>query len=175
MCKADEASNDAVFYDFCGTDQKDVIRLSRGTPEDRKKATVPVSKITVEDVRKIQSMTFFEELAVVLLLAFGVPNGAFCIPAATFLVGKFVIGSVSTAFWLLAVVMLPLLILPQPFVPTRLQSWMALQVAKYFSYRSLAEAIPNSHDKGRPQLKRTIEDKPSIALRRSAVACRLDH
>ena len=78
----------------------------------------------------------------VLFLACGVPNGVFVIPTLTFLVGKFIIGSNSTAFVALGILLLPLAILPQSFVPSVLQSWLAIRVAKYFSFRFIFEDRP---------------------------------
>jgi hypothetical protein len=40
-------------------------------------------------------MTFLEEAACIIFLAFGVPNGVFTIPIVTFLIGKFILGSAS--------------------------------------------------------------------------------
>jgi hypothetical protein len=88
-------------------------------------------------------MGFFEELACVLFLSFGVPNGVFTIPTVVFLIGKFVAGDVKLTFAIFgAIVLLPLTILPQPFVPSMLQSWMAVQIVKYFSFRFVFEERP---------------------------------
>ena len=96
-------------------------------------------------------MNFLAHVCVVLFLAIGVPNGVFTIPLLTALIGKFVLGSIGTAFKGLGLIMLPLVLLPQPFVRSRLQSWLALQVANYFSCRFISEELP-PEDRTRPQI-----------------------
>ena len=88
---------------------------------------------------------FFERLSCVLFLSFAVPNGVFSIPLVTYLLGRFLLGNVTLAFQGLALLLVPLIILPQAFVPSTLQSWMAAQVLKYFSFRFVLEQRPPTH------------------------------
>lgn len=131
--------DEAVFFDFCSHSRSEMIRLAYGSEEDRKKATVPISQINENDALKQEKLTLWEHASVVAFLAVGVPNGVFTIPAITYLVGRFAIGSVSNAFIGLGAILLPLAIMPQHFVRDSLHSWMAVQVSKYFSFRTIAE------------------------------------
>lgn len=123
------------FYEACVQSASDLRRLSIATEEDRRKSHLPLHKISREDCVKIQPMSLFAELVVVLFLLFGVPNGVFSIPAFTFLIGRFVLHDVCLAFKYLAILMVPLALMLQPFVPSVLNSWLAAQVLKYFSFR----------------------------------------
>ena len=115
--------------------------LAFGTDADRKAARVPLDddKITTEHVRAIQPMHPFSQFVTTLFLAFGVPNGVFTIPAVLYLFGRFVVGNLKATFGVAALLLLPLAILPQPFIPSTLTSWMACQVIKYFSFRFISE------------------------------------
>lgn len=119
----------------------DMRRLAHD-PKDRRLATKPAAQATKEDVLTVQPMSFVEHTACCLFLAFGVPNGALTIPIATWLIGKFVLRNVFLAFLLAGCILLPLAILPQEYVPARLQSWLALQILKYFSFFLVMEERP---------------------------------
>lgn len=157
--KKTQAKDEAEFLDYCSFSREEMIRLAEGSTEDREKATVPASSVTPDDCTKLEPMGFVEHLACILFLAIGPPNGALSVPLITFLIGKFVLGDVALAFKGLAVLLLPLVIIPQPFIPSRLHSWMAVQLVKYFSFRCISEERPivmeQEHDgKGecRPQI-----------------------
>ena len=154
MSDAKKHDDGAVFLDFCSLERSEMIRLAYGSDEDRTKATIPVSQITDKDVLKQEPLTFLQQASVVAFLAIGVPNGAFTIPAITYLFGKFALGSVSNAFIGLGVILLPLTILPQNFVRSSLHSWLAVQVSKYFSFRCIAEepSKPTSGGNMRPHI-----------------------
>jgi hypothetical protein len=139
--KKDEKS-EANLLDFCSLSREEMIRLAHGTHEDRVKSVIPVSQVTTERIRSLQPMSFLEEAACVIFLACGVPNGAFTVPLVTFLTGKFILGSVSQAFIGLGVLLIPLALIPQSFVPSMLQSWMAVQISRYFSFRFIMEQRP---------------------------------
>jgi 1-acyl-sn-glycerol-3-phosphate acyltransferase len=132
---AKDAKSEAMFFNCCSFPQEDLIRLAEGTKAERNASLVSVSNITKEDVLRSEPMTIIEEVVTMLFLMIGVPNGVFSIPVLTFLIGKFFIGSVTTAFLVLGVLLIPLIIMPQRFIPTSLHSWMAIQVMKYFSFR----------------------------------------
>eukprot|EP00934_Nitzschia_sp_Nitz4_P001480 Nitzschia sp. Nitz4//scaffold61_size107673//50336//54256//NITZ4_004236-RA/size107673-snap-gene-0.46-mRNA-1//1//CDS//3329555713//1480//frame0 len=138
MAKEEEAQ----FLNFCDLSDDAAKKLAEGTPEDRVNACIPVSKATKELVQTEVKMTLFEEVTTMAFLAFGVPNGIFTIPPVTYLIGRFVVGNVSWTFGALGIALLPLVILPQPFRPDYLHSWIAMRVLKYFSYRFVFEDRP---------------------------------
>lgn len=132
----------AVYLDFCSLSDAEIRRLAQGTAKDRADATSSVKNVTPEAILAPAKMALWEEIVTMIFLAFGVPNGVFTIPIVTALIGKFLIGSVMRAFAVLGAILLPLAILPQPFVPSVLQSWIAIRVVKYFSFRFILEERP---------------------------------
>jgi hypothetical protein len=141
--KSGPAREEGQFFDYCSLSIEEIRRLANGTVKDRDVSTTSVSLVTSEQVLTKQKLGFFEELACVLFLSFGVPNGIFTIPTVVFLIGKFVVGDLKLTFAIFgAIVLLPLTILPQPFVPSMLQSWMAVLIVKYFSFRFVFEERP---------------------------------
>jgi 1-acyl-sn-glycerol-3-phosphate acyltransferase len=140
--KEDDSKVESMYLNFCSLSREEIVKLSKGTTEDRSKALRPISEAKADDILRLEPMTLFEEICTILFLMLGVPNGAFSIPILTFVIGKFIVGSVSRAFLVLGLVLLPLAILPQPFVPERLHSWMAIQVIKYFSFRLISTELP---------------------------------
>jgi hypothetical protein len=142
--KTDEESIE--FFDYCALSQTEAKALALGTDADRRAATRPLSKVTTKDVTKIQPMPLFNHIVTVLFLAFGVPNGVFTIPAALWIVGKFVVHNVKATFQVAGLILLPLTILPQPFIPSTLTSWMAMNVVKYFSFRFIGESRLSEKD-----------------------------
>jgi 1-acyl-sn-glycerol-3-phosphate acyltransferase len=133
---------DVQFLDYCSLSLADVRKMARGSDEDRENPCVPVSTVKMEDVTKIQEMSFWDELKCVLFLAFVVPNGVFTLPPVVFFIGKFLVGNVQLTFLVAGLLLLPLAILPQPYVPSTLQSWIAIQTCKYFSFRFIMEERP---------------------------------
>jgi 1-acyl-sn-glycerol-3-phosphate acyltransferase len=152
-----DVKDEAMFLNFCSLSRDEIIRLSKGTSTDRNAALIPVSKVTAQDVLQQETMTFTEHFVTVLFLMLGVPNGVFSIPIITFLIGQFILGSIRTAFMILGVMLLPLIILPQPFIPNSLHSWMAIQVIKYFSFRMISMESPPIRDGS----KKTDTSSPS--------------
>jgi 1-acyl-sn-glycerol-3-phosphate acyltransferase len=135
---------DVQFLDYCSLSVADIRKMARGTDEDRESPCVPASTVKKEQVTKIQEMTFWDELLCVLFLAFVVPNGVFTLPPVIFLIGKFLVGNVQLTFIVAGLLLLPLAILPQPYVPSTLQSYIAIQTCKYFSFRFIFEERPPS-------------------------------
>lgn len=131
-----------MYLDFCSLSDAEIRKLANGTAKDRADATSTAKGLTSKQVLTKVEMSLWEEIVTMLFLAFGVPNGVFTIPGVTFLVGKFLVGNVKLAFTVLAIILLPLAILPQSFKPSVLQSWMAIRVAKYFSFRFIFEDRP---------------------------------
>jgi 1-acyl-sn-glycerol-3-phosphate acyltransferase len=140
--KSASEKDEAQFTDFCSFSVEKMRSLANGSDEDREKSTVPVAKVTKDQVLLKQKMGLFEELVCILFLAFGIPNGAFTIPPVIYLIGRFVVGNVPLTCGVIVALLAPLAFLPQPFVPSSLQSWMAVQVVKYFSFRFIFEERP---------------------------------
>lgn len=140
-----EAQRQTGFLDFSGLSLGEKIALSK-SPEKRLEASIPIGKVTKEQVLKVEPMEWWEETICVLFLAFGVPNGAITVPFVTALLGYFVLGSITRAFAYLLLGLLPLAILPQSFVPATLHSELAHLIAKYFSFRFAYEDHIMTHD-----------------------------
>lgn len=155
-----EGIKESGLVDFCSFSDAEVRDLSTGNDAGRSKVTIPLSKAKKEDILKQQKMVFFEEVLMVLFLACGVPTGVFVIPGITFLVGRFVLNDVALAFKALGLIMLPLTLLPQPFVPSALRSWIAIHFAKYFSFRLLFEERPLAKDLNNPKYRPQIMVAP---------------
>jgi Diacylglycerol acyltransferase len=135
--------NDAAFFvDYCALSMAQIHKMANGTDKDRKDPCRTVDTVTKDDVLKVQSMSLWEEMVTVFFLAFVVPNGVFTMPPIVFLIGKFVVGNVMMTFLVFGLLLLPLAILPQPYIPSTLQSWIAVQVCRYFSFRFVYEELP---------------------------------
>lgn len=133
-----------IYFDFCSFSQQKMIDLAKGTYEDRRQAAIPVSKATKEHTLTAASMTWLEELFTTIFLACGVPVGVFNIPVILYLIGRFLVGNPGLLFQCFGLfVLLPLTILPQPFIPSLCQSWIAMCIVKYFSWRYVMEEFPN--------------------------------
>jgi len=149
----DEDETKIEYIDYCSLSVEQIRKMARGTDEDRADAFTLLSKsksksttgVHKDDVLEIQTMTLWDETMCVLFLAFVVPNGIFTIPPTLFLIGKYVVGDVQLTLLLVCgLVLVPLTILPQAFIPSRLQSFLAIQVCKYFSFRFVTEHRPES-------------------------------
>jgi len=133
---------EAEFVDYCSMSVDRIRRLARGTDQDRQEIFIPASKVDKKDILKIENMSFWAEALCVLFLAFVVPTGVFTLPPTVALVGKFIVGNVKLTFMAFGMLLLPLAILPQAFVPSTLQSFLAIQICKYFSFRFIIEQRP---------------------------------
>lgn len=131
----------ADFLDACALSQAELQAMAGGSRDGRIHATRKVSSISKADVTRVQPLTFWQQAASVVFLGLGVPNGVFTIPMVTFGIGR-LIGNVSGAFQILGVLLVPLIVVPQPFVRSTLQSWMAVSILKYFSFRFIFEERP---------------------------------
>ncbi len=158
--KVDSEYDNAEYLNFCSLEDVEIRRLATGTSKDRADATSKLKDISQEEIRSQVKMSLWEEIVTVLFLACGVPNGVFVIPTLTFLVGRFIIGNVSMAFGTLGLLLLPLVVLPQPFIPTVLQSWIAIRVGKYFSFRFIFEDRPPPRDPQDPNYRPRIMVAP---------------
>lgn len=138
----DKEYEKATYLDFCSFSDDKIRALAKGNEKERAEVCTVVKSATTGQILSPAPMTLWEEVVTMIFLAFGVPNGVFTVPIVTFLIGKFVLGSVLTAFKALGLVLLPLVIIPQPFVPSVLQSWIACRVIKYFSFRFIFEERP---------------------------------
>jgi len=111
--------------------------------EARIKAATPVSQVKAEQVLAVAPMTWAGSIASTAVLAFGAPVGVFNVPILLYLIGKFAVGNVGLVFKAFGLgVFLPLAILPQGFHPWTLQSWLSLQMLKYFSFTYVLEEFP---------------------------------
>lgn len=131
----------ARLYDACAFSQAKMIQLANPatSKEERHAASIPESSATTALVTSVCHMPIWNHVWTLVFLAFGVPNGVVVVPGLTFAVGRFVLGSVSTAFKVLAVALVPLVLATPSFNPSALQSWMAIQLLKYFSFRVIVE------------------------------------
>jgi len=133
---------EAEFIDYCSLSIDQIRKMARGTDQDRQEIFIPASKVDKKDILKIENMNIWAEVFCVLFLAFVVPTGIFTLPPTVALVGKFIVGDVKLTFIVFGVLLLPLVILPQAFVPSTLQSFLAIQLCKYFSFRFISEERP---------------------------------
>ena len=155
------SSKNSKYLDFCRLSGAEMRQLAMGTTRDRAAAVVPLSTVTKEKILLVQPMTFLQEVATVLFLTVGAPNGVVTLPILTLIVGKFVLGNIPRAFGILGLLLLPLAILPQPFVYERLHSWMAVQVVRYFSFRFIYQELPPSQRPGpKTSTKRVDNNNP---------------
>ena len=137
-----KGDSEAQVLNCCDLTYDEMKALAYGTDKDRSNASVSVSKLSKEKVLTPAPLTLFEEICCLLFLSFTVPLGAFTIPGVLYLLGRYVIGNVQYTYLGFFVAILPLAILPQPFVPSMQQSWMANLIVKYFSYRFIFEELP---------------------------------
>lgn len=133
---------EAEYVDYCSLSVDEIRNMANGTDEDRRRPSIPVSNVVKEDILKVEKMSLVSETLCVLFLAFLVPNGVFTLPPTIALIGKFLLGNVKVAFMAFGIFLLPLAILPQAFVHSSLQSYLAIQVCKYFSFRFIIEERP---------------------------------
>lgn len=118
--------------------------LARRQKQQRTKF-VPLSQISSRDVLRIEPMAWWNEGLCICFLSFVVPLGVFTLPPVVALLGYGLCGwTVRTSFLYFGlVVLVPLTLLPQPYVPATLQSHLALQIGKYFSFRFILEERPH--------------------------------
>jgi 1-acyl-sn-glycerol-3-phosphate acyltransferase len=157
---AKKFDSESRYFDFCSLSRQEMKRLADGTTADRTLATLPASAATPDQVLRVVPMHFLDEIVCMLFLAFGVPNGAFTIPITTWLIGKFWIGSVSNSFKVLALILLPLAVFPQSFVPSTLKSWLAHRIIQYFSFRFAYDERPLTQK----QTDGPKEERPQILV-----------
>lgn len=139
--------NGGEFLDFCSLSREEMLQMTTDA-NFRSKFIVPVSQVKPAEVLKLQSLTWFQHIVCIVFLGCGVPNGVFVVPGLTYLIGRFVLDDVALAFKGLAVLLAPLALVPQPFVPSTLQSWLAYSMLKYFSFRFIMEKRPTPMPSG---------------------------
>ena len=150
-------ADDSLYLDISELSLQEIRSLSEGSDLDRLQRMQLLKNVDTAEIRRAHSLSLFEETICMLFLAFGVPAGAITVPIATFLIGKFCIGSISQAFFALGILLLPLLLVPQSFSPQVLQSWIAIRLVKYFSYRvcispEARKVIVENREKGHSQI-----------------------
>ena len=135
--------NNAVqILNVCDFTCSEMKLLANGTDDDRRNACVPISKISKDKILTPVRMTLLEEFYCLLFLGLTVPLGVFSIPIILCAFGKYVFGSIQSTFVAFGMLMVPLVILPQPYIPSMQQSYMASLIIKYFSYRFIFEELP---------------------------------
>jgi 1-acyl-sn-glycerol-3-phosphate acyltransferase len=159
MAISSDNDKNVKFMDLSSYSTDEYRALANGSAEDRAKGFRSVSEITKEDVLAKEKMSFLEEASCVLFMAFGVPNGIFTFPAVVYLIGKFIVGDVLWTIGVATALLLPLAILPQKFIPSTLQTWLAVQVVRYFSYRMVFEELPAPRE-GNPDQRTRIMVAP---------------
>jgi len=175
MKTKNEIPREARFLNACALTQQEAIDLSRGSMKDRLQATTSVSELLAKEnrtlndplplVTTIQPMTFWENAACVAFLGCAVPNGVFIVPGVTYFVGKILLrGNVSLAFKGLAIILMPLVVLPQKFVPSTLHSWLANITLKYFSFRFISEQYPKTMPKTKNTENEIEKHAPQILV-----------
>ncbi|CAB9511649.1 Diacylglycerol O-acyltransferase 2 [Seminavis robusta] len=133
-----------ILFDCSTFGHAKMVALANGTYQDRIKASMPASDVTPALALSQTPMTFWEDFVATAFSAFGVPVAVFNIPIALFVIGKFLVGNVALTFQLFGLfVILPLALMPQKFNPDSLQSWLALTMLKYYSWRLLLEEFPS--------------------------------
>lgn len=135
------------FCDYCSLSAEQLRKMAAGTDHDRKEQYVPLSSVDKKKFLEIQEMSLGAELMCLVFLSFVVPLGVFTLPPTVALIGKFVVGDVKTTFKVFGMLLLPLIILPQPYKPSMLQSYLSVQIGKYFSFRFICEEKPAFPDK----------------------------
>lgn len=153
-------SAEAEFVDYCSMSVEKTRKLAMGTNQDRQEIFIPLSKVDKKDVLKIESMSIWGEALCVFFLAFVVPTGVFTLPPTVALIGKFIVGDVKLTFMVFGLLMLPLAILPQAFNPSTLQSFLAVQICKYFSFRFIMEQRPSHPEENNDKYRPTIMVAP---------------
>ena len=123
------------FLDICSLSREQKAAMAQGDLKSRTAMTLPIDKVKTEQVRAIAPLAWWEELICILFLAFGPPNCVLTIPLVTTLLGFFVLHDIGRAFTILGILLLPLAIMPQSFVPSSLNSWMSHLIIRYFSFR----------------------------------------
>jgi len=150
LSKKTDEPKEPVFVDYCSLSVEQIRKMANGTDEDRNEMFVPLSKVNKEDMLKVQKMGFGAEIMCLLFMSCVVPLGVFTIPPVVALIGKFAVGDVKTTFQVFGLLLLPLILLPQPYKPSTLQSYLSIQIAKYFSFRFIAEERPAYPDPSNP-------------------------
>lgn len=114
--------------------------MASGTDKDRKAKLQPLKEVTKERALQQAPLTLLEHISCILFLAFGPPNGVFSFPLLLFFVGYFIVGNVARTFGYFALFfLLPLAIIPQPYIKDSTEWWMSWVLVKYFSFKFISE------------------------------------
>ena len=149
MCGPTENDNgfpEPEFLDLCSLSVEQHKIMANGSDEDRKKMFVPLSKVDKSKILDVQEMSLGAQIMCLVFLSFVVPLGIFTLPPTVALIGKFIVGDIKFTFKVFGMLLLPLFILPQPYKPSVLQSYLAVQITKYFSFRFIVEKRPPHPD-----------------------------
>lgn len=119
---------------------KEFKEVAAMSDEDRSKALdkAALEDYTLEDLRRVAPMTFFEEFVAVLIFMFGVPGSVITIPLLVGVLG-FLTGNYQMVIGITVGILTVLFLLPAPFIESSLTSWMSVLIIKYFSYKGIYE------------------------------------
>ncbi len=142
------------FFDVTKLSYKEYFSLSNASPEERRKYLESTSRheIKSEDALNVAKMTFWEEFCAAFILSF-MPGVAITLPLIVSIFCYFY--SYKYVLSIVGLILLPLTIIPQPFTPKILSSWIAFQILRYFSYKI---AIDDDH------LESIIKNEPCILV-----------
>jgi 1-acyl-sn-glycerol-3-phosphate acyltransferase len=167
--KNNNNNNDGVFINYCSLTQE-TMKLMCIDEKVRQSTFQPLSEIFQETsntkkivTQQLQEMTIIEEMIAIIVLLFGPPNGIFSIPIVTILIGKycFHLTIVQSFYYLFIYLLLPLFILPQPYIPSTLTCYVSTCIIKYFSFRFISYDIPS--------ISTTTSDKQKQVPRRPQI------
>jgi 1-acyl-sn-glycerol-3-phosphate acyltransferase len=133
-------SDEPLFLDLSSVSLQEMKTMANGSDKDRSSKLRPLKGVTQEEAVAQASLTFWEHLCCVLFLAFGPPNGVFNIPLVLCFVGYFIVGNITQTFLNAVIfILIPLAIIPQPYIRNSTEWWMSWLVVKYFSFKVITE------------------------------------
>lgn len=110
-------------------------RSSSSDAEASRQKRLESLAIDPSQARQVTPMGLLEELAMVLVFAFGIPGGVITVPILTAAVGYFTGAYLKTSLAVL-LLLLPLALLPLPkYDVSNKESWLAYLMIKYFSFK----------------------------------------
>ena len=114
--------------------------MANGSEKDRSSKLRPLNDVTREQALAQAPLTVWEHICCVLFLAFGPPSGAFNVPLVLFIFGYFIVGNIAQTFLTFAIfILLPLAVIPQPYIKDSTEWWISWLVVKYFSFKFISE------------------------------------
>lgn len=133
-----ESIDNHLFIDITKLSFENFKLLSNSNEKNRRNFLFPFlkKKFTPEEIKNTADMTIFEDLFVMLFLGFGTPGCAITIPLLVGIIGYF-INSYQLSFMIACALLIPLAIIPSPYIEGSLQSKASYLILKYFSFKLL--------------------------------------